>query len=271
MNKKLLETSAKIKPYSIIDGRPASQGNASGWEVRCVYIAPTPDSLFTLPRVSGLDAQTSWNHLCERASPAVSLFAGSKFVRPPMRSLRSESSSSLFHRTKGSRGFSLLKPSRSAFSTWHHGLSPRCLNNPSRLFRSAKYEIWRSSIWASATSPSGSASSSTYKITCFSTAYIHYFTISAAIRALRESRQSNIQLTTMPKENMSEGLLTRPSAWASGLRQFWLPTCLPRILLPGGTYAESSRSPRRTSSMMIPWLFWLHWTKILFGLMSMAS
>ena len=171
-----------------------------------------PDGLFARWRFSGLSAQTSWNHLCERASPTVSLLEGSKFVRPPMRSLRSESRGSMFHRTNGSRGLSLLKPSRSAFSTWHQGLSPRCLNSPSKLSRSAKYEIWRSSIWASATSPSGSASSSTYKMTCFSTAYIHYSMVSATIRAPREPRLSILQLTTMPKENMSEGLLTRPSA-----------------------------------------------------------
>ncbi len=147
-----------------------SQLNASGWELIYITSAPMADGLFTRPRFSSRSAQTSWNQLCERASSAVSLFAGSKFVRPPIRSLRSESRGSIFHRTNGSRGFSLLKPPRSASSTWHQGLSPRCLNSPSKLSRSAKYEIWRSRTWASASSPSGSVFSSTYKMTCFSTA-----------------------------------------------------------------------------------------------------
>ncbi len=147
-----------------------SQLNASGWELIYITSAPMADGLFTRPRFSGRSAQTSWNQLCEMASSAMSLFAGSKFVRPPIRSLRSESRGSIFHRTNGSRGFSLLKPPRSASSTWHQGLSPRCLNSPSKLSRSAKYEIWRSRTWASASSPSGSAFSSTYKMTCFSTA-----------------------------------------------------------------------------------------------------
>ena len=147
-----------------------SQLNDSCWELICVISVPVPDGLFTHPRFSGRSAQTSWNHLCESASHAVSLFAGSNFVRPPMRSFKSESRGSTFHRTNGSRGLSLLKPSRSASSTWHQGLSPRCLNSPSKLSRSAKYEIWRSRTWASASSPSGSAFSSTYKMTCFNTA-----------------------------------------------------------------------------------------------------
>ena len=134
-----------------------------------------------------------------------------KFVRPPMRSLRSESRASMFHRTNGSRGFSLLKPSRSISSTWHQGRSPRCLNNPSKPSRSAKYGIRRSSTWDIATSPSGSVSS-TYKMTRFSTAYIHYSTLSAIIRALGGPSLINFQLTTRPNEKMSEGLLTRPSA-----------------------------------------------------------
>jgi len=148
----------------------ASQLNASCWELICITSAPVADGLFTRPRFSGRSAQISWNQLCERAWSAVSLFAGSKFVRPPIRSLRSESRGSIFHRTNGSSGFSLLKPPRSASSTWHQGLSPRCLNSPSKLSGSAKYEIWRSRTWASANSPSGSAFSSTYKMTCFSTA-----------------------------------------------------------------------------------------------------
>ena len=125
--------------------------------------------------------------------------------------LGSESRGSIFHRTNGSRGFSLLKPPRNASSTWHQGLSPRCLNSPSKLSWSAKYEIWRSRTLASASSPSGSAFSSTYKTTCFKTAYIHCFTISVIIHPLSEPCPSILQLTTIPKENMSEDLLTRPS------------------------------------------------------------
>ena len=147
-----------------------SQINDSCWELICMTSVPMADGLFARQRFSGRSAQTMWNHLCASASPAVSLFAGSKFVRPPMRSFRSESRDSISHRTNGSRGFSLLKLSRSASSTWHQGLSPRCLNSPLKLSRSAKYELWRSRMWASASSPSGSAFSSTYKMTCFNTA-----------------------------------------------------------------------------------------------------
>lgn len=50
------------------------------------------------------------------------------------------------------------------------------------------------------------------------------------------------RLTTIPKENMSEGLFTGPDACASGLRHIQLPVCFPIMSQPGGTCAESSRS-----------------------------
>ena len=139
-------------------------------DLLAIGIAPMPDGILAYQRLSDRYGQALWNHLCESASSAVSLIPGSKFVRPPTRSLKSESRGSIFHLSNGSRGFSLLKPSRSVSSTWHQGLSPRCLNSPSRLSQSAKYEIWRSRVWASVNSPSGISSSSTNSMTCLSTA-----------------------------------------------------------------------------------------------------
>lgn len=76
-----------------------------------------------------------------------------------------------------------------------------------------------------------------------------------------------IILTTIPKEKKSEGLPIGPSAWASGLRHIQLPTCLPKMAVPGGTCAESSRSASLTSCTFVPCLC----TKILLGLMSRCT
>lgn len=50
-------------------------------------------------------------------------------------------------------------------------------------------------------------------------------------------------LTTRANEKISEGLLTGPLAWASGLLHIQLPACLPTISHPWGIWAASSRSP----------------------------
>ena len=44
----------------------------------------------------------------------------------------------------------------------------------------------------------------------------------------------DVRLTTRANENTSEGLLTGPLAWASGLLHIQLPACFPIISHPGG-------------------------------------
>ena len=81
-------------------------------------------------------AQTSLNHWCSIASRAVSLFGGSKFVKPLTRCLKSASLS--FQREIGLRGLSLLKPSRMTLKIWTHGLSPRYFRKAASPSLSAK-------------------------------------------------------------------------------------------------------------------------------------
>ncbi|KAG5293850.1 hypothetical protein I7I50_04403 [Histoplasma capsulatum G186AR] len=75
----------------------------------------------------------------------------------------------------------------------------------------------------------------------------------------------------MPKENVSEGLFTRDSAWASGLRHIQFPTAFPRMSQLGGTTALSSISASCTRVMAISPFSSFQSIRMLFALMSVGS
>lgn len=89
----------------------------------CLEIVIRNELGYSAGRLAQSSAQRSPNHLCVNASCAVSLLAGSKLVKPPIRSLKS--ASTFFHRENGLRGVVSLKPSRTTSRTWDQGLSPR--------------------------------------------------------------------------------------------------------------------------------------------------
>lgn len=92
---------------------------------------------------------------------------------------------------------------------------------------------------------------------------------SCLLAALKKS--PDVGLTTRANEKTSEGLLTGPLAWASGLLHIQLPACFPTISHPGGIWAASSRSPNWTWSTIISSLRFCQLIKTLSAFISIKS